>query len=131
MFRTNFVYVEGCLVSYEERQVGKSTLSRMRLRLPTGKKADKPTSCFIDVDAWDLPDDLKATLNENQNSKGRFSVQGEFRMDEWEDKKTKAKRSKVYIRATKIFYDGAWKKDEAPAGVSSNDSGNEEENVSF
>ena len=107
-FRTNFSYLEGRLFTYEESTTptGK-VVSKITLLISNSK--DK--SSFIPVEAWQQSDKLRAVLNANAG-KCRIAVQGEIEMDQWEDKQTKAKRSRLKIVARQVSYLGLAKERE-------------------
>ena len=110
--RTNFVYLEGQLFRYEERNAAGKTVSVITLRLPGPTKGKD--SAFIAVEAWELRDNLRKQLNEGAG-KARLLVQGELRQDSWQDKATGAKRSKLKISARRVSYEGLWRdSDEQP-----------------
>jgi len=115
--RTNFVYLEGQLFRYEERNAAGKIVSVFTLRLPTGT-AKKTDSAFIPVEAWNLNDDLRKLLNEN-TGKARIAIQGEFRQDNWQDKATGAKRSKLKITAKRVSYEGSWRDETNESSASS------------
>lgn len=101
-FRTNFSYLEGKLFTYEERNTptGK-TVSKITLLVANGPEK----SAFVPVEAWQLQDKLRQLLNSNAG-KCRIAVQGELEMESWEDKQTKAKRSRLKLVARQVFYLG-------------------------
>ena len=104
--RTNFVYLEGQLFRYEERNAAGKTVSILTLRLPGPTKGKD--SAFIPVEVWELESDLRKQLNDGAG-KARVLVQGEIRQDSWTDKATGGKRSKLKISARRVSYEGLWR----------------------
>jgi single-stranded DNA-binding protein len=100
--RTNFVFLKGRLYNYTETvtKTGK-TISRFSLRVVQGK--DATDAFFVSVDAWNLNENLRNMLNQNQG-KVRVAVQGQFRQDTWTDKATGSERKKFKINADVVSF---------------------------
>ncbi|MCL1920213.1 MAG: single-stranded DNA-binding protein [Kiritimatiellaeota bacterium] len=75
----------------------------------------KETTCFVDVVAWDR----QAEFCQQYFAKGKpMLVEGRLQMDEWADKQTGEKRTKLRVRADRIqFWGSAPRQDGAPAAA--------------
>ncbi|HRR33266.1 MAG TPA: single-stranded DNA-binding protein [Kiritimatiellia bacterium] len=63
----------------------------------------REVTCFVDVVAWDK----QADFCQQYFSKGKgMLVEGRLQMDEWTDKQTNEKRSKLRVRADRILFWG-------------------------
>ena len=89
----------------EVRDVGSTQVAQMRLAVnenytsKSGEKVEK--TVFVDVEAWDK----LATNCANMVGRGcSILVEGKIQMDEWEDKETGQKRSKLKVRADRIAF---------------------------
>jgi single-strand DNA-binding protein len=70
-------------------------------------------TCFVDVVAWER----LADFCQQYFFKGKgMLVEGRLQLDEWTDKQTNEKRSKLRVRADRIMFWGAPpRQDDAPA----------------
>lgn len=103
------------------RSVGGTKVADIRLAI-SEKWRDKTTgqpkdvTCFVDVVAWDK----QADFSQQYFAKGKpMLVEGRLQMDEWADKQTGEKRSKLRVRADRVmFWGGApTQQDAAPAAA--------------
>lgn len=67
-----------------------------------GEWTDEP--CFIDVTLWGR---TAENCSEYLSKGSQCLVNGELRMDQWEDKETGAKRSKLYIDNANVTFTGS------------------------
>ena len=106
MASLNKVFLIGNLCAdVEVRPVGATTVGKIRLALDesytsrSGEKVEK--TVYVDVDAWDKLADSCAKMIGRGCS---VMVEGRLQMDEWDDKETGKKRSKVKIRADRVVF---------------------------
>ena len=65
----------------------------------SGEKVEK--TVYIDVDAWDkLADNCAKMIGKGCS----VMVEGRLQMDEWDDKETGKKRSKIKVRADRVIF---------------------------
>jgi len=100
----NFVYLEGTLVRYETRKVGKkeTRVANLTLACYNGGQSDGPG--YYDVEFWrPRPEQSKAFKEAaaSQNKKARVAISGFLKVDSWEDDKGN-KRTKVKIVANSL-----------------------------
>ena len=96
----------------EVRTVGSTSVAHLRLAInesftsKSGEKVEK--TIYVDVEAWDKLADNCAKMVGKGSS---VLVEGRLQMDEWDDKETGKKRSKIKVRADRVvfltFKDGA------------------------
>lgn len=96
----------------EVRTVGSTSVAHLRLAInesftsKSGEKVEK--TVYVDVEAWDKLADNCAKMVGKGSS---VLVEGRLQMDEWDDKETGKKRSKIKVRADRVvfltFKDGA------------------------
>ena len=91
----------------ETRQAGSSSVcafglaSSRKYKTKDGEQREETT--FVDVEAWGRTGELV----QQYMAKGRkVLVEGELKLDTWDDKDTGAKRSKLSIRATTVTFVG-------------------------
>jgi single-strand DNA-binding protein len=71
----------------------------------------KEVACFVDVVAWDK----QADFCQQYFAKGKgMLVEGRLQMDEWADKQSGEKRSKLRVRADRILFWGAPQRQDGP-----------------
>ena len=101
----------------EIRSAGGTKVADLRLAISetwrdkaTGQT--KEVTCFVDVVAWDR----QADFCQQYFSKGKsMLVEGRLQTDEWNDKQTGEKRSKLRVRADKVqFWGNAPRQDGQP-----------------
>lgn len=89
----------------ETRQAGGTTVGQLRMAInesftsKSGEKVEK--TVFVDVEAWDKLADNCARMVGKGSS---VLVEGRLKMDEWEDKETGKKRSKIKVRADRVVF---------------------------
>lgn len=89
----------------ELREVGSTQVAQMRLAVnenytsKTGEKVEK--TVFVDVEAWDKSAANCAAMVCRGCS---ILVEGKLQMDEWEDKDSGEKRSKLKVRADRVVF---------------------------
>lgn len=112
----NLCIFRGGAHHYEESVVGadKHVISKFSLRISQGKNKD---AFFVNVEAWNLSDNLRAALNRDVGNNLDVSVQGEMREDSWTDKTTNTKRTKMKLVADVVTYIGKFEKREQAAPV--------------
>lgn len=96
----------------EVRTVGATSVAHIRLAInesfisKSGGKVER--TVFVDVEAWDKLAEKCAKMVGKGSS---VLVEGRLQMDEWDDKETGKKRSKLKVRADRVvfltFRDGA------------------------
>ena len=112
----------------EIRSAGGTKVADLRLAISEtwrDKASGQPkeVTCFVDVVAWDK----QADFCQQYFSKGKgMLVEGRLQMDEWTDKQTSEKRSKLRVRADRILFwgtaprqDGEAPRAAAPAAAAS------------
>ena len=89
----------------ELRSAGTASVAQMRLAInesftsKSGEKVEKVI--FVDIEAWDkLADNCARYVGKGCS----VLVEGRLQMDEWEDKDTKKKRTKIKVRADRVEY---------------------------
>jgi single-strand DNA-binding protein len=71
----------------------------------------KEVTCFVDVVAWDR----QADFCQQYFSKGKgLLVEGRLQMDEWTDKQSGEKRSKLRVRADRVQFWGSGPRQDGP-----------------
>ena len=111
----NKVIIAGHLCKDPElRDVGSTQVASMRLAMnesytnKAGEKVEK--AVFVDVDAWDKTAGLCAQYLKRGSA---ALIEGRLQMDEWDDKETGQKRSRLKVRAERVqFIGGKGKQDE-------------------
>ena len=89
----------------EVRTFGPTSVAQIRLAInesftsKSGEKVEK--SVFVDVEAWDKLADNCAKMAGKGSS---VLVEGRLQMDEWDDKETGKKRSKIKVRADRVIF---------------------------
>jgi single-strand DNA-binding protein len=115
----NKVIIAGNLTRDPEiRTAGSAKVADIRLAISEAWR-DKTTgqrrevTCFVDVVAWER----LADFCQQYFFKGKgMLVEGRLQLDEWTDKQTNEKRSKLRVRADRIMFWGAPpRQDDAPA----------------
>ena len=92
----------------EIRSAGGTKVADLRLAISEtwrDKASGQPkeVTCFVDVVAWDK----QADFCQQYFSKGKgMLVEGRLQMDEWTDKQSGEKRSKLRVRADRILFWG-------------------------
>jgi single-strand DNA-binding protein len=98
----------------ETRVVGANQTAVTKFGLAVNdRRGENETTLFVDVECWGkTAETVGAYL-----TKGRqVAIQGKLKMDNWEDKNTGDKRSKLYVVAEQVSFIGkAEKSEEAPA----------------
>ena len=101
----------------EIRNAGNSKVADLRLAISemwrdkaTGQ--NKEVTCFVDVVAWER----QADFCQQYLAKGKgLLVEGRLQMDEWTDKQSGEKRSKLRVRADRVqFWGSAPRQDGQP-----------------
>jgi len=93
----------------EIRNAGETKVADLRLAISetwrdrnTGQP--KEVTCFVDVSAWGR----QADFCQQYFSKGKgMLVEGRLQMDEWTDKQSGGKRSRLRVRADRVMFWGA------------------------
>ena len=105
----NKVIIAGNLTRDPEiRSAGSAKVADLRLAISEtwrDKTSGQPkeVTCFVDVVAWER----QAEFCQQYFSKGKgMLVEGRLQMDEWTDKQTNEKRSKLRVRADRILFWG-------------------------
>lgn len=113
MASLNKVFLIGNLCAdVELRPAGGTSVGKIRLAVDesftsrSGEKEEKKV--YVDIDAWDrLADNCARMIGKGCS----VMVEGRLQMDEWDDKETGKKRSKIKVRADRVvfltFKDGA------------------------
>ena len=89
----------------EIRTVGATSVAQIRLAInesftsKSGEKVEK--TVFVDVEAWDRLADNCANMVGKGSS---VLVEGRLQMDEWDDKETGKKRTKIKVRADRVVF---------------------------
>ena len=89
----------------EVRTVGATSVAQIRLAIneiftsKSGEKVEK--TVFVDVEAWDRLADNCAKMVGRGCS---VLIEGRLQMDEWDDKETGKKRSKIKVRADRVVF---------------------------
>lgn len=89
----------------ELRSAGATSVAQMRLAInesftsKSGEKVEK--AIFVDIEAWDKLADNCAKLVGKGCS---VLVEGRLQMDEWEDKETGKRRTKIKVRADRVEF---------------------------
>lgn len=104
----NKVIIAGHLCKDPElRDVGTTQVASMRIAMnesytnKSGEKVEK--AVFVDVDAWDKT----ASLCSQYLKRGSAAlIEGRLQMDEWDDKETGQKRSRLKVRADRVQFLG-------------------------
>lgn len=89
---TNVIELDGYVNNLKSRQAGTHTVTSFSLAFWNGKKDDKNTYGYIDVDVWDLDHTIK--------DKDNVKVNGVVKSNSWE--KDGKKYSKVFINASSV-----------------------------
>ena len=104
----NKVIIAGHLCKDPElRDVGSTQVASMRLAMnesytnKSGEKVEK--AVFVDVDAWDKTASLCAQYLKRGSA---ALIEGRLQMDEWDDKETGQKRSRLKVRADRAQFLG-------------------------
>jgi single-strand DNA-binding protein len=102
----NKVFLMGNLCAdVEVRSIGGTSVGKLRLAVDesftskSGEKVEK--TVFVDVDAWDKLADNCAKLVGKGCS---VLVEGKLQMDEWTDKTSGQKRTKLKVRADRVMF---------------------------
>ena len=102
----NKVMIIGNLCSdVDARPAGSSTVAHMRVAVnesyksKTGEKVER--TVYVDVEAWEKQAENAARYLGKGSA---VFVEGRLQMDEWEDKQSGQKRSKLKVRADNIQY---------------------------
>ena len=107
MSAINYVLMMGNLTrDPETRKVGNGvSVASFGLAVDEQKKKDgaAPRPCFVDIVAWDKQADVCAQYLRKGS---RVLVEGRVQMDEWTDKESGAKRTKLRVRADRIHFLG-------------------------
>ena len=89
----------------EVRTVGATSVAQIRLAIneifmsKSGEKVEK--TVFIDIEAWDkLADNCAKMIGKGAS----VLVEGRLQMDEWNDRDTGKKRSKIKVRADRVVF---------------------------
>lgn len=89
----------------EIRTVGSTSVAQIRLAInesfmsKSGEKVEK--TVFIDIEAWDkLADNCAKMIGKGAS----VLVEGRLQMDEWNDRDTGKKRSKIKVRADRVVF---------------------------
>jgi len=106
MASMNRVFLMGNLCKdVEIRQVGSGTVGQLRLAVnegftsKSGEKTEK--TVFLDVEAWDrLADSCAKMIGQGCS----VMVEGRLQMDEWADRETGKKKTKIKVRADRIEF---------------------------
>ena len=113
----NKVIIAGHLCKDPElRDVGSTQVASMRLAMnesytnKAGEKVEK--AVFVDVDAWDKTAGLCAQYLKRGSA---ALIEGRLQMDEWEDKETGHKRSRLKVRAERVQFLGGKGQQDEPA----------------
>lgn len=89
----------------EVRTAGATSVAHIRLAINesfTSKSGEKvERTVFVDVEAWDKLANNCAKMAGKGSS---VLVEGRLQMDEWDDKETGKKRSKVKVRADRVVF---------------------------
>ena len=89
----------------EVRTVGATSVAHIRLAINesfTSKSGEKvERTVFVDVEAWEKLADNCAKMVGKGSS---VLVEGRLQMDEWDDKETGKKRSKIKVRADRVVF---------------------------
>ena len=79
-----------------------TAVCKFNIAVPNGFGDSKKTA-FVDITAWGKT----AEFVNSYFSKGQeILIEGRLDFDQWEDKDTKAKRSKVYVTAERVSFVG-------------------------
>lgn len=101
---SNFVYLEGTLVRYETRKVGKkeTRVANLTVACYNGGQSDGPG--YYDVEFWRPRPEQSKRFKEAKDNKGekiRVAISGYLKFESWEDDKGN-KRQRVKIVATAL-----------------------------
>ena len=104
----NKVIIAGHLCKDPElRDIGTTQVASMRIAMnesytnKAGEKVEK--AVFVDVDAWDKTASLCAQYLKRGSA---ALIEGRLQMDEWDDKETGQKRSRLKVRADRVQFLG-------------------------
>ena len=99
------VLIGNLCADVEVRSAGGTTVGKIRLAVDesytsrSGEKVEK--TVFVDVDAWDkLADNCAKMIGKGCS----VMVESRLQMDEWDDKETGKKRSKIKVRADRVIF---------------------------
>lgn len=114
----NFFFAKGLLVRFEEKTVssGKRVAAFNVLLSEPRKKDDterKDDGTFINVEAWELPENVVSFLNDNVK-RTQIMFQGRLKQDRWEKDGVKKSAYKIVADADSIKPIPFKKKAEAP-----------------
>jgi len=106
MASLNKVYLMGNLCrDVEVRSVGPTSVAKIRLAVnesytaKSGEKVEK--TVYVDIDAWDKLGENCARMVGKGSS---VLVEGKLQLDEWEDKETGKKRTRLKVRADRVEF---------------------------
>ena len=124
---TNSVILSGSIVREPELHFisNGNAVTNFTVRVVTGKKREEfddfAPSAFVDVACWNTSNGGKLAENvaESFHDKDRVVVVGKLIADEWEDKDTGAKRTKLKVLAFEVAADTSY----ATVSVKSNERG--------
>jgi single-strand DNA-binding protein len=121
---SNQVIISGSLVRDPELKFTNNgnAVTNFTVRVITGQKRDGDEyapSAFVDVACWNTSSGGKLAENvaESFRDKDRVVVVGKLIQDEWEDKETGAKRTKIKVLAFEVAADTSY----ATVSVKSNE----------
>lgn len=110
MASLNKVFIMGNLTRDPELRRTNTGLAICRMalavnrRYTTAQGETRDESCFLDVDVWGRTGELCA---QNLRKGSAAFVEGRLRMDQWDDKTTGQKRSRLVILAENVQFIGA------------------------
>lgn len=99
------VLIGNLCMDVEIRNAGTASVAQMRLAInesftsKSGEKVEK--TIFVDVEAWDK---LAANCARMVGKGCSVLVEGRLQMNEWEDKDTGKKRTKIKVRADRVEF---------------------------
>lgn len=85
----------------------------MNRRFRTSQGEDREETCFVDIEAWGRQGETCARYLRKGSP---ALVEGRLRYDQWEDRESGQKRSRLLVRANRVQFLGSSRTDDTPGG---------------